>query len=82
MKGKDQYGSPPCTNKFRSAPFYIDIIIYLFLLNKQGNEKVNCTLFIHCYGQTKTWAEFSTLEAAACMLCTHAATKQNCPTFS
>ncbi len=30
LKGKAQYGWPACTNYFRSAPLYIEIIIYLF----------------------------------------------------
>jgi len=30
LKGKAPYGLPPCTNYFRSAPFYIEHIIYLF----------------------------------------------------
>ncbi len=28
QKGKDQYSWPPCTNLFRSAPFYIENFIY------------------------------------------------------
>jgi hypothetical protein len=30
LKGKAQYSWPPCTNLFRSAPFYIENIIYRF----------------------------------------------------
>ncbi len=29
-EGKAQYGWPPCSNQFRSAPFYIENIINLF----------------------------------------------------
>ncbi len=36
LKGKGQYSWPPCTNHFRSVPFYIDNIIYLFLQNTQS----------------------------------------------
>jgi hypothetical protein len=31
LKGKAQYGPPPCTNNFSLAPFYTKIIIYIFL---------------------------------------------------
>ncbi len=43
LKGKAQYGWPPCTNEFRSAPFYIESIIYLFNETTYFNEEVNCT---------------------------------------
>ncbi len=43
MKGKAQYSSPPCTNLFRSAPFYIEIIIYIFIKTSWLNEEVNRT---------------------------------------
>ncbi len=42
LKGKAKYGSPPRTNQFRSAPCYIENIIYF---KKTGylNEEVNRT---------------------------------------
>jgi len=43
LKEKAQYGWSPCTNKFRSAHFYIEHIIYVFIPNKLPNEEVNCT---------------------------------------
>jgi hypothetical protein len=44
LKGKAQYGWPPSTNQFRSAPFYIEnIIINLFYKTSYLNEEVNCT---------------------------------------
>ncbi len=43
LKGKAQYGWPPCTNQFRSAPFYIENIINLFYKTSYLNEEVNCT---------------------------------------
>jgi len=36
LKGKSQYGWPPCINQFRSAPFYIENIINLFYNTKQA----------------------------------------------
>jgi hypothetical protein len=41
LKGKAQYCWPPCTNLFRSAPFYIENDICVF--NKTGylNEEVS-----------------------------------------
>jgi len=42
LKGKTQYGWPPCTNQFRSAPFYIENIINLFYKTSYLNEEVNC----------------------------------------
>jgi hypothetical protein len=43
LKGKAQYSWPPCTNLFRSAPFYIENIIYIFNKTSYLNEEVNCT---------------------------------------
>jgi hypothetical protein len=43
LKGKTQYGWPPCTNRFRSAPLYIENIINLFYKTSYLNEEVNCT---------------------------------------
>ncbi len=43
LKGKDQYSWPPCTNKFRSAPFNIEKIINIFYKTSYLNEEVNCT---------------------------------------
>jgi hypothetical protein len=38
-----QYSWPPCTNQFRSAPFYIENIINLFYKTGYLNEEANCT---------------------------------------
>ncbi len=43
QKGKAQYGRPPCTNQYRSGPFYIENIIDLFYKTSYFNEEVNCT---------------------------------------
>ncbi len=43
LKGKDQYGWPPCTNQFRSATLYIENIINLFYKTSYLNKKVNST---------------------------------------
>ncbi len=43
LKGKAQYGWPPCTNQFRWAPFYIENVMYLFHKSNYLNEVVNCT---------------------------------------
>ncbi len=43
LKGKDQYSLPPCTNRFRPAPFYIENILNLFHKTSSLNEVVNCT---------------------------------------
>ncbi len=43
LKGKAHYGRPPCSNQFRSAPFYIENIINLFYKTSYLNEEVNCT---------------------------------------
>ncbi len=43
LKGKVQYGWPPCTNQFRSAPFYIENTINLFYKTRYFNEEVICT---------------------------------------
>jgi hypothetical protein len=43
VKGKVQYSCPPCTNLFRSAPFYIENIISLFYKTSYLNEEVKCT---------------------------------------
>ncbi len=43
LKGKDQYSWPPCTNLFRSVPFYIENIINIFNKTSNLNEEVNCT---------------------------------------
>jgi hypothetical protein len=43
LKGKAQYSWPPCTNQFRSTPFYIENIINLFYKTSYLNEEVNCT---------------------------------------
>ena len=40
LKEKVQYGWPPCTNQFRSAPFYIENIIHLFYKTSYLNEEV------------------------------------------
>ncbi len=42
-EGKAQFGWPPCTNQFASAPFYIENIINLFYKTSYLNEEVNCT---------------------------------------
>jgi hypothetical protein len=42
-EGKAQYSRPPCTNQFRSAPFYIENIINLYYKTSYLNEGVNCT---------------------------------------
>jgi hypothetical protein len=41
-EGVAQYGWPPWTTQFRSAPFYIEVIIYLFYKTRYLNEEVNC----------------------------------------
>jgi hypothetical protein len=41
-KGKAQYSWPPCTYWFRSAPFYIENIIYLSYKTTCLNVVVNC----------------------------------------
>ncbi len=44
LKGKAKYSWPPCTNQFRSAPYYFENIIYLWYKMSGGlNEEVNCT---------------------------------------
>ncbi len=43
LKGKAQYTWSPCTNLFRSAPFYIEHIIYIFNKTTYLNEDVNRT---------------------------------------
>ncbi len=43
LKGKAQYGWPPCTNKFRLVPFYFENIIHLCFKTCYLNEEVNCT---------------------------------------
>jgi hypothetical protein len=43
LKGKAQYGWPPCTNQSISAPFYIENIINLFYKTSYFNEEVNST---------------------------------------
>ncbi len=43
LKGKAQYGWPPCTNKFRLAPFYNENIIKVFYKTSYLIEEVNCT---------------------------------------
>jgi hypothetical protein len=43
LKGNAKYGWPPCTNQFRSAPFYTENIINLFYKTSYRNEEVNCT---------------------------------------
>jgi hypothetical protein len=45
MKGKDQYSWPPRNNYFRSAPFYTEIMQYLYFFTKTYylNEEVNRT---------------------------------------
>ncbi len=40
-EGKHLYSWSPCTNLFRSAPFYIENIIYIFNKISYLNEKVN-----------------------------------------
>ncbi len=35
--------SVPCTNQFRSVPFYIENIIYIFYKTRYTNEEVSCT---------------------------------------
>jgi len=42
LKGKDQYGWPPCTYWFWSAPFN-ENIIDMFYKTSYLNEEVNCT---------------------------------------
>ncbi len=43
LKGKAQYSWPPCSNRFRSAPFYIEDIINLLYKTSFLNKEVNCT---------------------------------------
>jgi hypothetical protein len=43
LKVKAQYGCPLCANQFRSAPFCIVNITYLFFQIGIFNEEVNCT---------------------------------------
>jgi len=43
LKGKAQYNWPPPNNYFRSAPLYIDNIIYIFYKVNYLIEEVNCT---------------------------------------
>ncbi len=43
LKGKAQYGWPPCANYFRSATFNIENIIYLFYKTNSLSEEVNST---------------------------------------
>jgi len=43
LKGKVLYSWPICTNLFRSAPFYIENIIYILNKTSYLNEEVNCT---------------------------------------
>jgi len=43
QKGKVHYSWPPCTNLFRSAPFYIENIIYIFNKTSYLNEEFNRT---------------------------------------
>ncbi len=43
LKGKALYSWPPNTNLYRSAPFYIENIIYIFNKTSYLNEEVNCT---------------------------------------
>jgi hypothetical protein len=43
LKGMAQYSLPPCTNLFRSAPFYIENIINIFDKKSYLNEEVNGT---------------------------------------
>jgi hypothetical protein len=42
-----KYGWPPCNIQFRSAPFYIENIIYHFYKTSSLNEEVNCTEPFH-----------------------------------
>jgi hypothetical protein len=42
LKRKAQYSWPPHTNLFRSAPFYIENILYFFT-QSYNNKEVNCT---------------------------------------
>jgi hypothetical protein len=42
LKGKAQYSWPPCTNLFRSAPLYIENIIYIYQTSNP-NEEVKLT---------------------------------------
>ncbi len=42
-EGNAQYGWPPCTNPFRSAPFYIENIINLFY---KTSYLTQCHIFI------------------------------------
>ena len=43
LKGKDRHSWPPCTNKFRSAPFKNENIIDVFYKTSYLDEEVNRT---------------------------------------
>ncbi len=43
LKGKDQYGWPPCTNYLRSAAFNTEKSIFLYYKISYLNEEVNRT---------------------------------------
>ncbi len=41
LRGKDQYGWPPSTNWFISAPFYFENFFTCFYKTSYSNEEVN-----------------------------------------
>ncbi len=65
LRGKAQYSWPPCTNQFRSAPFYIENVMDLFYKTSYLNEEVNCTkpsllvsipwFYYHCFDTLVIW---------------------------
>ncbi len=43
LKGKDQNGSPPCSNQFRLTPFETENTYFFFYKTAYLNEEVNHT---------------------------------------